>query len=175
MHVTESASFCTDITKMKLIPNRDNHKCFACSPVNNAGLKMTFYTDDASVVSKVNVPEHLCGWDNLVHGGIISTILDESMSWGAIYLLKKIILTKTITVDFCQPIYIGEDLFVRSQIVERTSEREAVMEAKVFKGDGVLCARSRGAFALFSFEAMKKKKILSEKLIDEFETIMGTY
>ena len=58
------------------LPNRRDHNCFGCSPVNASGLQMTFYANETAVFSKVTVPEHLCGWNNLVHGGVLSTILD---------------------------------------------------------------------------------------------------
>ena len=79
----------------KLLPNDRGHRCFGCSPLNPHGLQMTFYTNETSVFSKVKVPEHLCGWNNLVHGGVLTTIMDEIMSWAAIYLLKQIPMTKS--------------------------------------------------------------------------------
>jgi len=63
-----------------------------------------------SVFSWLKVPDHLFGWDNLVHGGILSTILGEIMSWSALYLLKEMILTKSMTVAFVKPVFEGWSL-----------------------------------------------------------------
>ena len=49
---------------------------------------MTFYTNQTAVYSKITVPDHLCGWNNLVHGGVLTTIMDEIMSWATIYFAK---------------------------------------------------------------------------------------
>lgn len=49
--------------------SRANHNCFGCSLTNDYGLKMTFYGSGDTVISKLTVPGHLCGWNNLVHGG----------------------------------------------------------------------------------------------------------
>ncbi len=68
---------------LKEIVSRDAH-CFGCSQKNPHGLKMRFYTDDTALYSWLNVPTHLCGWDGIVHGGVLSTILDEIMGWSAI-------------------------------------------------------------------------------------------
>jgi acyl-coenzyme A thioesterase PaaI-like protein len=84
----------------KQLPNNRDHNCFGCSPVNSSGLQMTFYTNESAVYSNTTVPNHLCGWNNLVHGGVLTTIMDEIMSWAAIYLLKQVPMTKSITVDF---------------------------------------------------------------------------
>ena len=74
----------------KRVPKGDDHKCFGCSPANPHGLQMEFYhADDAVLHSWLVVPDHLRGWNDLVHGGVISTILDEIMSWTAISMLKK--------------------------------------------------------------------------------------
>ncbi|PKL35123.1 MAG: hypothetical protein CVV44_23155 [Spirochaetae bacterium HGW-Spirochaetae-1] len=157
---------------LKLLPNRDDHNCFGCSPSNQSGLQMKFYTDDTRVYSRLSVPEHLCGWNTLVHGGVISTILDEIMSWGAIYLLRQIVLTKSISVDFLQPIMINEDIRVEGKVLERTGEREAVMQGFIYNDKGVLAARSTGIFALFSPDVLREKGIMSDKDIQYFEMMM---
>ncbi len=38
----------------------------------------------------------MAGWDRTVHGGIVSTVLDEIMGWGVIYLCKIFNLPKMI-------------------------------------------------------------------------------
>ena len=81
-----------------------SHNCFACSPVNEAGLQMKFFTNKKTVFSRVTIPSHLCGWNNVAHGGVVSTILDEIMSWAAMYLLKRIVLTESMTVEFIKPV-----------------------------------------------------------------------
>ena len=58
------------------LPNSDQHNCFACGRRNHHGLQMTFFADHDSLQSTVVVPPHLCGWEEVIHGGIISTILD---------------------------------------------------------------------------------------------------
>ncbi len=93
--------------KLRELPNSRNHNCFGCSPANPSGLQMKFLTDGEAVYSQLEVPEHLCGWSNIVHGGVLTTILDEIMSWSAIHLLKRIALTRTLTVEFLKPVPVG--------------------------------------------------------------------
>ena len=113
----------------KHLPNREAHYCFGCSPANPSGLQMKFYTQDSSVYSRLKVPDHLCGWDRLVHGGVISTILDEIMSWSGIYLLKQITMTKSMTVDFIKPVYINSDLKAEGKVLEKIGRHEACWKA----------------------------------------------
>ena len=92
----------------KPLPNLENHKCFGCSPSNPSGLQMKFYSKDESVFSWVTVPDHLCGWHNLAHGGAISAILDEIMGRTALYILNKLIMTKAMNIEFLKPVLIGQ-------------------------------------------------------------------
>lgn len=159
-------------TGMKQLPNRGDHKCFGCSPTNSSGLQMIFFTDEKSVFSWLKVPDHLVGWDNLIHGGILSTILDEIMSWSALYLLKKLILTKSMTIDFIKPVYEGTELKVEGNVFEKTSERQALMQGRIYNKEGVLCTKSKGIYMLFEPEVAKRLNMLSAEALKGFEPIL---
>jgi len=160
-----------DLSSFKELPNRETHDCFGCGPKNKQGLQMVFFSDGERVVSNLKVPAHLGGWNSLVHGGVISTMLDEIMSWGAIALLHKIILTKSLTVDFLKPVKIGEELQVVGIVDTVISEREALMKGEIYNSKNELLARSSGKFALFTFEAMQKMNLLDEQTVKDMEAI----
>ena len=69
-----------------------DRECFACGVMNDYGLKMTFESYGEMLRSFLTVKPQFRGWSNLVHGGILSTILDETMSWSAIHLMQRFIL-----------------------------------------------------------------------------------
>ena len=144
-----------------------DHRCFACGPANPAGLQMKFYADKDSVVSWLSVPDHLRGWSQLVHGGIISTILDEIMSWAAIHLLNSIILTRSMTVDFKKTILVGQPLKAVGRVLELRDEREAIMEGVIFSESEAVCARSAGTFALLKPKVALKLGIVDEKELEQ--------
>ena len=62
---------------------------------------MKFYTAEKpdSVMSWLKVPDHLCGWSNIVHGGIIATMLDEAMGWAGLIILKKMDVSSKVKAD----------------------------------------------------------------------------
>ncbi len=159
-------------TEIKQLPNRTNHKCFGCGPANPSGLQMKFFSDDKSVFSRLKVPDHLIGWDNLVHGGVLSTILDEIMSWSAIYLLKKMILTKSMTIDFIKPVFEGMELKAEGNVFEKRSNKEAVMQGAIYNAKGVLCTKSKGIFALIEPKVARKLKLMSAEALKDFEPIL---
>ncbi len=158
----------------KPLPNLENHKCFGCSPTNPSGLQMTFYNKEKSVFSWVTVPDHLCGWHNLAHGGAISAILDEIMGRTALYILNRLIMTKTITVAFLKPIFIGQELQAEGKVLEYKNEREATIEGFIHDNKGVLCARATGTFALFTPETLKKKGFMDDGLINDLKQLFSS-
>jgi len=153
------------------LPNRETHYCFGCSPANPSGLQMKFYTQDSSVFSRLTVPDHLCGWDRLVHGGVISTILDEIMSWTGIYLLKQITMTKSMTVDFIKPVYISSELKAEGKVLEKIGRHEALLEGSLYNAEETLCARSKANFVIFSPAVAKRLGIAQKEHLEWFEEI----
>ena len=143
----------------KALPNFDKD-CFACGFENHSGLHMTFATNGEQLRTKLIVSPQFRGWSKLVHGGVISTILDETMSWTAIMLTKRFILTKKMTIEFLRPVYIDSPLCAVGYIRKRNGERSAIVAGELFDEQERLCATSEGEFVLFSKERFAKLEIL---------------
>lgn len=156
-----------------LLPNMTGHKCFGCGPANHSGLKMEFYANGASILSWVTVPPHLCGWENLVHGGVLSTMLDEIMARAMIHSLKSLGLTKSMTVNFIKPVHVGQEVMVEGRILASKEDREAITEGVIYDEKGDVCTRSTGTFMLFSPQAIKRKGISGNDVVEWFEKHIG--
>jgi len=157
---------------LRLLGNKDNHKCFGCSPANAYGLRMKFLTDEKSLFSWLTIPEHLCGWDNLAHGGVLAAILDEIMGWTAIYFSKKFALTNALTVEFHKSVQIGEEIRVEGRVLEVRAKRGAVVEGYLYKGENTLCAKSTGTFRLFTTKAIVRLGVLEEEVLKRFDFLI---
>ena len=58
----------------------DANRCFVCGKSNPIGLKLQFRLDgDVCRSEYTPAPEH-CGYDNVTHGGIIFSALDDVMA-----------------------------------------------------------------------------------------------
>ncbi|RPJ72898.1 MAG: PaaI family thioesterase [Desulfobacteraceae bacterium] len=156
---------------LRELPRNANHNCFGCSPANPAGLRMRFFTDGRAVYSQVAVPEHLCGWSHIVHGGVLTTILDEIMSWAAIFLLKRIALTRRINVDFIKPAKVGQALRAEGRVSRTDGKNDAVTEAVLIDAAGEVCARATAAFKIFSPAVARRLGIAGEDSIRWFEAV----
>jgi len=142
-------------TKWQLLDQMDGD-CFGCGSENPYGLGMRFYHREGVLRSELEVPGHLCGWGSLVHGGILSTILDEVMSWTAIHLLSPYILTRDMSVRYWRPVFIQTPLTTYGWIKEQGKRRKAVVAAEIRNSEDLVCTSAEGTYALFSAEQFER-------------------
>ena len=158
---------------LKKIANVDGQTCFGCGATNPIGLHMEFLTDGLRVYSFLTVPLAMAGWDRTVHGGVIATILDEIMGWSVIYLLQKIGVTKSMTVDFMKPLRVGEPLTVVGSIQEIQSERLVVVAGEIYSAEDALCARVHGTFATMSAQTAVRLGVMSAEYMEGFLPVLN--
>jgi uncharacterized protein (TIGR00369 family) len=132
---------------------------------------MNFFAHEETVFSRATIPAHLCGWNNVAHGGVVSTILDETMSWAAMYLLKRVSLTQSLTVEFVKPVTIGPVMETESRVVELQGKRDAIIEGVLTNAAGKVCATSRGTFKTFSPAVAKRLRIADDNLLEWFDSL----
>ena len=54
--------------------------CFVCGDKNPIGLNVAFYSDDERVVADYTAGRQFEGYKDVLHGGILSALLDEASS-----------------------------------------------------------------------------------------------
>ena len=162
-----------DSKVLQAIPNSENQTCFGCGANNSHGLKMKFSTDGERVYSFMRAPDFMTGWDQTVHGGILSTMLDEVMGWGVVYLLKKIGMTKSITVKFNKAVYASERLTVVGGIQEQRSDRESLMQGAIFNEKDTLCVEATGQFTTMRPKAALRLGLVGSDYMETFGPILG--
>ena len=59
----------------------EGYNCFACSPNNENGLQMQFVEDGEYLICEWQPRGFLQGYNNILHGGIQATLMDEIASW----------------------------------------------------------------------------------------------
>ncbi|MFH1981716.1 MAG: PaaI family thioesterase [Pseudomonadota bacterium] len=171
--MTASDTMIPDAHSIKEVFNFDvSRDCFGCGPDNPIGLHMRFFTDGEKLVSFLQVPRHHCGWSSIVHGGIVTTILDETMSWTAHHLIKKLILTKSIHIDFHRPVHVARDIRCEGRIKAVNSPREAVMDAVIYDDSGNKCATGQGTFALLTPAVARRLGVIEERVVKNFENFI---
>ncbi|NWG76155.1 MAG: PaaI family thioesterase, partial [Rubrivivax sp.] len=98
------------------LPKLEGFRCFACGNVNPIGLHMTFYLQGDHVCSEITLSEDHAGWDSVAHGGILTTLLDEVMSWAVVVFKRTFFVTRTIELKFLRPVPVNTPLVIKGTI-----------------------------------------------------------
>ncbi len=119
--------------------------CFVCGTENPHGLGAVFYDDGKQVWTEVTPGEHHQGWPGVLHGGVITAILDETIGRVA-FLHDRWVQTAKIGVRFKRPAPLGELLVARGELV-RNHRRLMEMKGGLYvAGTGELLAEAKGTF-----------------------------
>ncbi len=118
----------------------DNKKCFVCGIDNSFGLKLSFCDRSAgSGVETVFTPdERYQGWEGIVHGGIIATLLDEAMAKAALSRGLNVV-TAEINIRFKKPAHVMEKIICTGEI-ETVKKKIVNAKAKVIDPQGKILA-----------------------------------
>ena len=105
-------------------------RCFACGAQHPHGLKLQFQIEEAGrVVSKWRPSAEWEGFAGIIHGGVVTTVLDEAMS-KAVASTGMPGLTCHLEVRLRQSVTPGDHLTVRAWVVEKRKRRVRV-EAEI--------------------------------------------
>ena len=121
----------------------DDGMCFVCGKKNPIGLKVEFKLDEeGKVVGKFIPRKELQGFKNILHGGIIATLMDEAMVSLLLKLGKKAV-TSSFSVKLHKPAFTGEELTIVGRLVNDRG-RIFEMNAEVRGSDGTVIASGEG-------------------------------
>jgi acyl-coenzyme A thioesterase PaaI-like protein len=128
--------------------------CFACGTENPIGLNLEFYRFDDSICSDITLGKYHEGWQNMAHGGIISTLLDEVMSWTIIYFKKVFFVTRKMEVKYVNPVLVGTPLTVKGMLRDESEPPKLTARAEIRDDKGRLLVRSKGEFVILPKERL---------------------
>ncbi|HKD61838.1 MAG TPA: PaaI family thioesterase [Terracidiphilus sp.] len=119
--------------------------CFGCGEANQNGLQLEFLlAQDGTVVCPATIPNRFEGHPGFLHGGIIATLLDETMS-KTVRARGLTAMTRHLEVDYRRPVSSCTPIRMEGRIV-RDEGRKHWVEATIFDGDGHSLAHGKGLF-----------------------------
>lgn len=123
-----------------------DHNCFGCGRLNAYGLRLEFHADARGGVRTAWVPaERFEGYSGMVHGGVISAVLDEVMAW-SLYRHHIWAVTGEMTVRFRAPIAVGEPTRATGWEVASRGRRIEMAGEIRRERDGALLATATALF-----------------------------
>lgn len=162
------------IENLKLIPTHLwSKECFACGTNNINGLHMKFYSDGCKyLTSSLKLEEKFKGWDQVIHGGIISTILDDLMGWTTICFTKNIMLTKSMIINYYSKVNTNTEIQAFAWI-EEIKLKEVILKSELYDNNNTLCTQATSIHAMFPLKFAKKLHLISNENITGFERFLS--
>jgi uncharacterized protein (TIGR00369 family) len=126
--------------------------CYVCGQAHPRGLQIRFFVGAFGQVHARFKPDHtLTGYKDTVHGGVISTLLDELLGWPIVLQTGRMAVTGELTVRFLKPMFAGGSYLATAY--------PGVNRGKYWEGKGNICdeedvvyAKARGKYFLLSSE-----------------------
>ena len=127
----------------------DGH-CFVCGKNNAGGLQLEFsYAPDGLRAETTFVPrETYQGWQGIVHGGIIITVLDEVMAKAAVHKGYTVV-TAEITAKLKTPAKVMEPLRCQA-VIESVKKKIVYARAAASRKDGTVVAEATAKMVIIS-------------------------
>lgn len=117
------------------------HYCFACAKGNPASLGLQFHEreeDPCRVITRYVVSKEHCGFPAYAHGGILATILDEAMALATYRVENRFGVTKSMNIEFKQPVLVESPIFVEGRVVDSTKKgNKIIVHASASINDGM--------------------------------------
>ena len=135
------------------------HHCFACGSLNANGLQLDLHVEPGRCWTELALDNRFEGWEGIVHGGILCTILDEVMAW-ALVGEDNWGVTARMNVTFRRPVLVGTTVRAEGWITEARRRVVATAARIVDATTGDELASSTGMYVAASPE---RKRELRER------------
>ncbi len=147
---------------MTVLPH--THSCFVCGEANPIGLKLRFESDGRRVHTHfVPRTEHI-GFRQVVHGGILSTLLDEIMVWACAVQTKRFAFCAELNVRFVKTAEPGKPINASAELTANRKDRIFEAKAELTNAAGEVLASATGKY--FPIKAADVSQLLADAVGD---------
>ena len=129
--------------------------CFVCGIKNPMGLKLKFRKKDQKVIVEFRPTKHHEGYKNVVHGGILCTLLDEAMGWSSTLITKRMTVSAELNFRFIRPAPVGNKLIITAQ-ADEIHRRLYRARGQITDEDGMVYVTGSGKFIPLSEQETKQ-------------------
>ena len=149
--------------------------CLVCGRENPHGLRLSLHVEEGSGLVRAEFtprPQHI-GFEGIVHGGVLATVLDEAMVWAATWAGRRFCVAGEISVRFRRSAGVGRALRCEARVESAASKRPGTprlihASARIVEADGgALVAESTGKYVPVSPE---RNRVVVATLVDEQPT-----
>jgi len=137
--------------------DKTQNGCFGCAPANPIGLRLTFEESERYLHAEWQPSPEYQGYVNVLHGGIIATLLDEIGAWCINVKSGTSGVTSSLTVNYLKPAYISKGNFTLDAEIVSSDHRITKLHCRLFDGDGTQCAEAQMDYYLYPEHVARKR------------------
>jgi acyl-coenzyme A thioesterase PaaI-like protein len=118
----------------------DDIGCFVCAPTeNNAkGLHLEFTETAKGAQTIFRLPSYLQSYPGFLHGGIVCSILDETMGYAGVFRWGTLPLTRTLKMSYRRAVEADKEYLCRAEITSISDAGYSATAALSYPGRGSL-------------------------------------
>jgi acyl-coenzyme A thioesterase PaaI-like protein len=138
----------TQAAKPVATPFSDNY-CFVCGKDNPKGfqIQVRYLEAEMAAETELSLPREFQGWADIIHGGILATMLDELMAH-AVWHFAGPGVTLSMEVRFHQPLKPDEPILVRGVLHTQNGNRRLAEGEIIRLTDHTRVASGKSRFLL---------------------------
>ena len=122
------------------------YNCFGCSPNNPFGLHMEFYEDGDYIISNWHPERNYQGWVDTMHGGVLSTLIDETCGWVVTRKMQTSGFTTNLNVKFRKSVSTNEPLLTIRANITKQMRNLLFIHAELTNSKGELCVEGDATY-----------------------------
>jgi acyl-coenzyme A thioesterase PaaI-like protein len=120
--------------------------------------------DETEAVGIVHVGRGLCGHDGIVHGGLLATLLDESLARTAINNLPdKIGVTAKLSMSYKAPTFADQFIVIKVRLDEKNG-RKVTVSGRVEDLKGNLLVEANALFVQPKYSKMLSNSVIKKAM-----------
>lgn len=127
----------------RYLPSYDS--CFACGKKNPNGLRLCLYVEDGLVTSEFTPRKELCGFSGILHGGIVSCVMDEALWWASAVACGRLVVTRDLKVSYLKSLTIRKTYRVEALPPERRG-KVYFCKGRITDAIGSVCVEGEGNY-----------------------------
>jgi len=131
------------ITESGVASRFDHRHCLLCGDLNPLSLKLDFVADESGVSARFVGNVALQGYDGMLHGGVIASLLDSAMTHCLFHQGIRAV-TGQLKIDYMRPVPFDAVLMI-SASVERATPPLYIMRSEIHH-NGQCLARASAKF-----------------------------
>jgi acyl-coenzyme A thioesterase PaaI-like protein len=146
---------------MKILSNPwsevPGYNCFGCCDKNPLGLKMKFTEEKDHVRSEWMANKDYMGYNNVLHGGIQASLMDEIAGWTIFVKANTGGVTSRLEVKYKKPVALDDKPIILKSFLIEINRKIARLKVELYNSKEELCSVAEAEYFVLSPEIAKVK------------------